>query len=176
MRLFLLYDLHNAQSTITALKDSDEKIRVILNKADSVDTQSLMRVYGAMMWSLGKVIGTPEVRWSRLLQHVCCVLCVCVCKGSDDEAAHGVAVTTGMCWCVVYRTQLECAWYMVSNVLWRCGWCVSRRWGHHGELDAPAKDPLWQVLRQRWNFVMRSDYRSHRHCRNTPGHHLKIGR
>lgn len=33
----------------------------ILNKADQVDRQKLMRVYGALMWSLGKVIKSPEV-------------------------------------------------------------------------------------------------------------------
>ena len=26
-----------------------------------IDHQALMRVYGALMWSLGKVLGTPEV-------------------------------------------------------------------------------------------------------------------
>merc|ERR1712178_225561 len=31
------------------------------NKSDQVNTQQLMRVYGALMWSLGKVITTPEV-------------------------------------------------------------------------------------------------------------------
>lgn len=29
-------------------------------KADMIDHQQLMRVYGALMWSLGKVLNTPE--------------------------------------------------------------------------------------------------------------------
>lgn len=46
---------------ILALKGNDQKIHIILNKADRVTTPQLMRVYGALMWSLGKVIDTPEV-------------------------------------------------------------------------------------------------------------------
>lgn len=34
---------------------------MVLNKADTVSEEELMRVYGALMWSLGKVIQTPEV-------------------------------------------------------------------------------------------------------------------
>lgn len=66
-RILLLFDAHKLdisdefKSAIVALKGNDDKIRVILNKADMVDKQSLMRVYGALMWSLGKVVQTPEV-------------------------------------------------------------------------------------------------------------------
>ena len=33
-----------------------------MNKADQIDRQRLMRVYGALMWGMGKVLRTPEVR------------------------------------------------------------------------------------------------------------------
>jgi len=46
---------------ILAVKGNDHKIHIILNKADRCTTSQLMRVYGAMMWNLGKVIDTPEV-------------------------------------------------------------------------------------------------------------------
>jgi GTP-binding protein EngB required for normal cell division len=46
---------------LLAIKGNDHKIHMVLNKADRVTTPQLMRVYGAMMWSLGKVIDTPEV-------------------------------------------------------------------------------------------------------------------
>ncbi|OZC06799.1 hypothetical protein X798_06196 [Onchocerca flexuosa] len=43
------------------ISGNEDKIRIVLNKSDMVDHQQLMRVYGALMWSLGKVFKTPEV-------------------------------------------------------------------------------------------------------------------
>ena len=66
-RIILLFDAHKLDISdefrrgIEALHGFDDKIRIVLNKADMISTQQLMRVYGAMMWSLGKVIQTPEV-------------------------------------------------------------------------------------------------------------------
>lgn len=65
--ILLLFDPHKLdvsdefKRVISSLHGHDDKIRVVLNKADQVDTQQLMRVYGALMWSLGKVLNTPEV-------------------------------------------------------------------------------------------------------------------
>ncbi|XVF75253.1 hypothetical protein PTKIN_Ptkin13bG0172800 [Pterospermum kingtungense] len=65
--ILLLFDPHKLdisdefKRVISSLHGNDDKIRVVLNKAHQVDTQQLMRVYGALMWSLGKVLNTPEV-------------------------------------------------------------------------------------------------------------------
>jgi len=65
--IFLLFDPYKLdisdefKQVIAALRGHDDKVRIILNKADQVDQQQLMRVYGALMWSLGKVFKSPEV-------------------------------------------------------------------------------------------------------------------
>ncbi|XP_015732916.1 sarcalumenin isoform X2 [Coturnix japonica] len=42
------------------LKGRESQIRIILNKADSLATQELMRVYGALFWSLAPLINVTE--------------------------------------------------------------------------------------------------------------------
>jgi len=65
--ILLLFDPHKLdisdefKAVINSLKGHDDKVRIVLNKADQVDMPQLMRVYGALMWSLGKVFNTPEV-------------------------------------------------------------------------------------------------------------------
>eukprot|EP01018_Ginkgo_biloba_P008689 Gb_07601 [translate_table: standard] len=65
--ILLLFDPHKLdisdefKRVIESLRGQEDKIRVVLNKADQVDTLHLMKVYGALMWSLGKVLNVPEV-------------------------------------------------------------------------------------------------------------------
>lgn len=65
--VIIFFDAHKLdvsdefRRAIAALSAASTKIHVILNKADRVSTQQLVRVHGALMWSLGKVLDTPEV-------------------------------------------------------------------------------------------------------------------
>lgn len=65
--IVIMFDAHKLdisdelKRVIEMMKPHADKVRVVLNKADSVSTQQLMRVYGALMWQLGKVMNTPEV-------------------------------------------------------------------------------------------------------------------
>ena len=49
------------KEVIAVLGGQHDKVRCLLNKADMVDADELFRVYGALLWSLGKVVNTPEV-------------------------------------------------------------------------------------------------------------------
>ncbi|EGF76313.1 hypothetical protein BATDEDRAFT_14976 [Batrachochytrium dendrobatidis JAM81] len=85
--ILLLFDAHKLdisdefKEAIMTLRGHDDKIRVVLNKADMITGQQLMRVYGALMWSLGKVMQTPEVSrvyigsfWDQPMQNRDCEL------------------------------------------------------------------------------------------------------
>lgn len=65
--IFLLFDAHKLdisdefREVIETLKTNGDKVRCVLNKADQIDAENLVRVYGALMWNLGKILRTPEV-------------------------------------------------------------------------------------------------------------------
>ena len=66
--ILLFFDAHKMdmsdefQLVIQSMKKYQKKMHIVLNKADTLDSPvELFRVYGALMWSLGKVLNTPEV-------------------------------------------------------------------------------------------------------------------
>ena len=89
------------QHSFQAIRKNEDKIRIVLNKvrflpkldfvnnicigqadmndvnnmfvcqADMMTHQQLMRVYGALMWSLSRILQAPEVSRSELEKHRC---------------------------------------------------------------------------------------------------------
>jgi hypothetical protein len=43
------------------MRGNDEKISIVIKKEDMVDKKKIMRVYGELMWYIGKVIKNKEV-------------------------------------------------------------------------------------------------------------------
>ena len=70
--ILLLFDAHKIdvsdelKGIIEILSGHDEKMRLVLNKADCLSTEEIMHVYGGTMWFLGKVFKTPEVKRSYM--------------------------------------------------------------------------------------------------------------
>lgn len=65
--ILLMFDAHKLdisdelKEVMQILQPHWHKVRIVLNKVDTEDPQGLLRVYGALMWSLARVIQTPEV-------------------------------------------------------------------------------------------------------------------
>lgn len=66
--ILLLVDAHKLDIS-DELKDvievvrphNDDKIRCVLNKSDAVTREQLVRVYGSLLWNMGKIFSSPEV-------------------------------------------------------------------------------------------------------------------
>ena len=66
--ILLLFDAHKLDISDefknvidTIRRYNDDKIRCVLNKADGLTREQLVRVYGSLMWSMGKIFDSPEV-------------------------------------------------------------------------------------------------------------------
>ena len=63
------------RDVIQLLEGYDDKIRVVMTKADSLDPADLLKVNSALTWSLARILKAPEVRrtyvgsfWDQPLQ------------------------------------------------------------------------------------------------------------
>lgn len=65
--ILLMFDAHKLdpsdelKGVIESLRPHRDKVRCILNKADQIDAENLVRVYGALLWNVGQILRTPEV-------------------------------------------------------------------------------------------------------------------
>eukprot|EP00606_Chrysophyceae_sp_TOSAG23-5_P000327 GSChrysophyteH2.ASY1.ANO1.1302.1 assembled CDS len=57
-------------AVIHELKDYSGRVRCILNKIDTVNPRELVRVYGSLMWSIGRIIKDAEVTRVYLSQQI----------------------------------------------------------------------------------------------------------
>jgi len=66
--IFLAFDIHKIdisdelKSVIRCVGANQHKFRILLNKADSLEPATLMRSYGGLMFGLGRVFHTPELK------------------------------------------------------------------------------------------------------------------
>mmetsp|Transcript_20333 Transcript_20333/g.36973 ORF Transcript_20333/g.36973 Transcript_20333/m.36973 type:complete len:453 (+) Transcript_20333:61-1419(+) len=65
--ILMTFDAHKLdisdefQEVMEVLRPHADKVRCVLNKADQIDSTNLVRVYGALLWNVGKVLRTPEI-------------------------------------------------------------------------------------------------------------------
>ena len=59
------------KSVIEELQPFEDKVQCVLNKADQLDQVSLMRVYGALLWSMGRIF-----KGMYVCMYVCKYLCI----------------------------------------------------------------------------------------------------
>lgn len=65
--ILLLFDSYKLdisdefRGVIENLRNQDDKVHCVMNKADQLDPESLMKVYGALLWSMGKIFQSAEV-------------------------------------------------------------------------------------------------------------------
>merc|ERR1719330_48244 len=65
--VLMMFDAHKLDisdeffEVMEALRPFADKVRCVLNKADQIDATNLVRVNGALLWNVGKVLRTPEV-------------------------------------------------------------------------------------------------------------------
>lgn len=66
-RVLVIFDAYKLDVSIEMaevlleLKNHQNKTRLVLNKSDAVSPNELLRVYGALLWRLGKIWSSPEV-------------------------------------------------------------------------------------------------------------------
>mmetsp|Transcript_149946 Transcript_149946/g.287250 ORF Transcript_149946/g.287250 Transcript_149946/m.287250 type:complete len:368 (-) Transcript_149946:96-1199(-) len=65
--ILLMFDAHNLdpsdelKGVMQVLRPHRDRVRCVLNKADQIDAENLVRVYGALLWNVGQILRTPEV-------------------------------------------------------------------------------------------------------------------